>query len=314
MNFQLTPTTIITGFLGSGKTTIINHLIEYLQNQGERVAYIKNEIGDEDLDAKLMKGKYIEAKEVLGGCICCTLVGPFIKAINELVDTYQPDRIIVESAGTADPAALSLMVQDHPKLIRDGTVAIIDVQNFSGYKDLHDSAKRQAEMVDLLIFNKVEGVSLEDKRKVVGYVRELNEYSPIVEAPNGKVNPELVFGLDTKQLSSLEIKHEHHEAEDGIEAFTFVSEQTFKREGLIQVIKAFPTSVLRVKGLVKLESGWQVVNAAYKRVDFSALPSGLSLPAGEAGIEEQGTKIIVIGFKVKQQRELLEEQLKSCVY
>ena len=137
MNFQLTPTTIITGFLGSGKTTIINHLIEYLQNQGERVAYIKNEIGDEDLDAKLMKGKYIEAKEVLGGCICCTLVGPFIKAINELVDTYQPDRIIVESAGTADPAALSLMVQDHPKLIRDGTVAIIDVQNFSGYKDFH---------------------------------------------------------------------------------------------------------------------------------------------------------------------------------
>ena len=78
------PTTVFTGFLGSGKTTIIKYLIEHLAAQGIKVAYIKNEIGSEDFDTELIKGEHIETKELLNGCICCTLIGPFMSSIDEL--------------------------------------------------------------------------------------------------------------------------------------------------------------------------------------------------------------------------------------
>jgi len=80
-----TPATLFSGFLGSGKTTIISHLIDQLQKDGIKVAYIKNEIGETDIDAQLIKGKDIETKELLNGCICCTLVGPFEGAVTELL-------------------------------------------------------------------------------------------------------------------------------------------------------------------------------------------------------------------------------------
>ncbi|MEN8252767.1 MAG: GTP-binding protein [Patescibacteria group bacterium] len=293
---QKIPTTIITGFLGSGKTTIINHLIDYLQNKGEKVAYVKNEIGEEDLDAKLMRGKNIKATELLNGCICCTLVGPFINSINELVSTYGPDRIIVESAGTADPVSLALMVEDHPLLARDGLIAIIDVENFEGYKDIHDAAKRQAEMTDLIIFNKIERVDIQQKRRVVGYVRELNEYSPIVEALGGKINPELVFGIANHELSNLlqqESSKQHHEIEDQINAFTYESKKVFDKDKLAQSVKDLPKSIFRVKGIVKTNEGLQVINAAYKRVSFSPIPNHLGL------VSSNESKLIVIGFKAK---------------
>ncbi len=304
--FMQTPTTIVTGFLGSGKTTIISHLIEYLQNRGEKIAYVKNEIGEEDLDAKLMQGKNIRAKEVLGGCICCTLVGPFIASINELLDSYAPDRIIIESAGTAEPASLALMVENHNRLSRDGLIAIIDVLNFTGYKDLHDAAKRQAEMTDLIVLNKVELASLEEKQRVVGYIRELNEYSPIIEAPKGKVSPEAVFGVAQKELAELSIQHDehqhhsHHEAEDNITAFTFVSNRVFDKTKLEEAINKLPKTVFRVKGLVQLETGPEILNAAYKRVIFSPVPEG---------VVSEETRLIVIGYKVKQDREVISQSL-----
>lgn len=303
---QKVPTTIITGFLGSGKTTIINHLIDYLQTKGEKVAYIKNEIGEEDIDAKLMRGKNIQARELLNGCICCTLVGPFINSINELVSTYGPDRVIVESAGTADPASLALMVEDHPLLSRDGLVAIIDVENFEGYKDIHDAAKRQAEMTDLIIFNKVENVNISQKRRVVGYVRELNEYSPIVEAPNGKINPELVFGLQVRELPNLVGENLHRDHDDQITAFDFFSDKSFDKNKLTQAIKDLPKSVFRVKGVAKIDQDWQVLNAAYKRVDYSKVPESLLA-------EFKQTKLIIIGFQVKQQQETISEVFNNCV-
>ena len=148
------PTTVFSGFLGSGKTTIISHLIEVLQNKGEQVIYIKNEIGDTDIDSKILKGKGIKTKELLNGCICCTLVGPFITSINEVVETFNPDRILIEASGAADPSALALMIASHPLLERDGVIAIVDVVNFEGYKDLSVTAQNQTKFTDLIIFNK----------------------------------------------------------------------------------------------------------------------------------------------------------------
>ncbi|MDH5533154.1 MAG: GTP-binding protein [Candidatus Pacebacteria bacterium] len=299
------PTTIINGFLGSGKTTIISHLIDYLIAKDKKVVYVKNEIGEMDLDAKLMRGKNIVSQELLNGCICCTLVGPFIASIDEISKEYNPDRIIIESAGSADPASLALMVENHPKLRRDGVIVVIDVLNFNGYEKIDEVSKRQTEFTDLIVFNKVEEVDNQRKSQVVGYIRVLNEKSPIVEAPGGKINPDLVFGLGETDLGEF-IKHHpedhHQEKDDQISAFTYISDKKFTKESLNNFLSNLPKNIFRVKGIFQTKNKPLVVNGVFNRFDFENL---------NETVEETKTKLIFIGYKAENNKEEIFSQLQS---
>lgn len=314
---QPIPTTVVTGFLGAGKTTIITHLVEKLQKQDIQVVYIKNEIGDADIDSKIMTGKNIRSQELLNGCICCTLVGPFHNAILEIVQQFKPDRIIIEASGAADPAALALMVDAHPNLMRDGVVSVVDVVNFQGYQDLSTTARNQTKFTDLLIFNKIEQTDLQRKQAVVGYVRELNSHAPIIEAPRGKVSPQVVFGIASQDLRQILKKHEQvpsenqtqeshphkHVENDGIEAFHISIESEFDKTGLEKWLLTLPKQVFRVKGLVKLDDqSWQVVNRVGVRVDLKPAPADLQVTK---------TLLIFIGFNIKRYKAKFQEDLES---
>lgn len=271
------PTTIFSGFLGSGKTTIISNLIETLQKRGEQVVYIKNEIGDTDIDTKILQGKGIKTKELLNGCICCTLVGPFISSITEAVETFKPERIIIEASGAADPSALALMVSSHPLLIRDSVIAIIDVVNFNGYKNLTITTQNQTKFTDLIVFNKIELVDLQQKKAVVGYVRELNSHSPIVEAPQGIINPAVIFGLTTKELDKLLTQnkqtHSDHIHQDEIQAFTLPLLHTTTIQQLEEFLQQLPKNIFRAKGFATIKPENTLENNRKNKKDISILKS-----------------------------------------
>lgn len=302
------PTTIVSGFLGSGKTTIISHLIDALQSNGTQVVYIKNEIGNTDVDTQIMKHKGIQTKELLNGCICCTLVGPFVTSIAEIVSRFSPDRIIIEASGAADPAALALMVSSQPTLLRDSVLSIIDVVNFEGYKDLSVTAANQTKFTDLIIFNKVELADLEQKRRVLGYVRELNSHSPIVEAVNGFVDPAIVFGIASKELELLlastsaddHSMHSHIE-HDQLQAFELRIAGTFEKQKLTHIFEQLPTAIFRSKGFVTLsDAKTYLYNTVGKRTTFEPLE-----------ITDQHTEnlCIFIGFQAKQYQDQIKEQI-----
>lgn len=311
------PTTVFSGFLGSGKTTIISHLIDELQAKGKQVIYIKNEIGNENIDSQLMQGKHIQTKELLNGCICCTLVGPFIAAIDEIIASFQPDRIIIEASGAADPAAIALMIDANQKLQRDGVIAIIDVVNFEGYKDISQTARNQAAFTDLIVFNKIELADLAQKQAVVGYVRELNNHSPIVEAPGGIISSEVVFGTDPQELnellrsfsqevvtpeSSAHVHHAHadHLTVDGIDSIVVRFSSPPTNESLLQYLKQLPPPVFRVKGITVLADGTHVV------VDKVGARSQLSpWPAGEPP-DPAHQALVLIGFHIKELEHSLQ--------
>ena len=314
---MLIPTTVFSGFLGSGKTTIISHLIDELQTSGKQVIYIKNEIGNENIDGALMRGKHIQTKELLNGCICCTLVGPFISAIDEIVENFQPDRIIIEASGAADPAAIALMIDANPKLRRDGVIVIVDVVNFDGYKDISLTARNQAKFTDLIVFNKIELVDLAQKRAVVGYIRELNDHSPIVEAPGGKVSSRVVFGTDPAELNEMleafdhesaspdENAHAHHAhadhlTQDGIESTTVTFPQPPSQTELMTYLTSLPPAVFRVKGVLELAAGEQViVNKVGVRTELTPWPADQTLPA-------QTHLLVLIGFHLLDQVTALQ--------
>jgi len=309
MQQKTIPTTVFTGFLGSGKTTIIANIIEQLQQSGQQVVYIKNEIGAENIDAQIMKGKHITSRELLNGCICCTLVGPFLTAINEIIEQFTPERIIIEASGAADPAAIALMVDGHPRLERDSVISIIDVVNFSGYKDLSITAKNQTKFTDLIVFNKVELVDLEQKRRVVGYVRELNETSPILEAPGGVLDPKLVFGTTTTELTNLLSQphdHSRHLSQDGLGSLALTFSGSVTKEKILAWIATLPKAVFRIKGIVKIkDTGEMLLNTVGERTTFS--PS----PFAE---ERKANSLVLIGFRLEQndlQTDELTKQLEK---
>jgi G3E family GTPase len=305
---SILPTTIVNGFLGSGKTTIISHLIDQLILQKEKVVYVKNEIGETDLDAQLMRGKNIIAKELLNGCICCTLVGPFLASINELISTYQPDRIIIESAGSADPASLALMVDNHPNLKRDGVVSIIDVINFNGYDKINHVTKRQAEFTDLIIFNKVELVDQTRKMQVVGYVREINEKSPIIEAKSGQVDSNLIFGITTKLVPQIdENEHSHHDEDDEITAFTYQKNKEINKSSLKTLLQNLPKNIFRVKGFFVDNGKVWIVNHVFNRTDFEEMSTDTNFINQSTG----QVKLIFIGYKPQDNQAEIVKDLEN---
>jgi len=191
-----------------------------------------------------------------------------------LIDRYHPNKIIIEASGAADPSAIALMIGTHPRLYRDGIISVIDVENFEGYKDLSTTAQRQTQFTDLIIFNKVEMVSLEQKKAVVGYVRELNTHSPIVEAPEGKVNPDLIFGIDPAHLDASiagstghDLKNHIHD--DHFSAFTIKNTQKYSEAALQAILESLPKSLFRTKGVFQNESdNWVSFNGVGKKITF----------------------------------------------
>ncbi|OCF54065.1 cytoplasmic protein [Kwoniella mangroviensis CBS 10435] len=203
------PVTCFTGFLGAGKTSTILSLIQQLPKD-YKVVLLKNEYGDVEVDSLLASQSNISGvSEILNGCLCCTMVGLVENAIKEIRDTMQPDRIIIESSGSAFPATLALQIRQlEPEGFKlDGVVTVVDSLNFKGYEDSSPSAKLQAKYTDLLLLSKHHLATERQMDDLIDSLNELNDETPKIKigpAPDNPPKPELIFGLDTKLFGLVE--------------------------------------------------------------------------------------------------------------
>ncbi|RDW93871.1 uncharacterized protein DSM5745_01193 [Aspergillus mulundensis] len=201
------PITIITGFLGSGKTTLLLNLLPQLP-KSYKLALLKNEFGDLAIDSQLASTSSISGvRELLNGCICCNLVGQLSDALTELESQVHPDRIVIETSGSAFPATLAMEVnrlaRESPKnedgsakYVLDGVVSVIDVENWAGYEDTSYTAKIQARYTDLLVLNKWEGVSERRFDEVLDRVGDLEVDTAWVKSERGRVEKDVLLGID----------------------------------------------------------------------------------------------------------------------
>ncbi|CRG88032.1 hypothetical protein PISL3812_05057 [Talaromyces islandicus] len=270
------PVTIVTGFLGSGKTTLLLNLIPQLP-ETYRLALLKNEFGDVAVDSQLASTQSISGvRELLNGCICCNLVGQLGDALVQLRDEVSPDRIVIETSGSAFPATLAMEVnrlarETYPgSFVLDGVISVIDVENWEGYDDTSYTAKMQAKYTDMVVFNKWELVS--EQRFDVCLDRlgdlELDPPTPWVKSDKGKVDKSILLGIDGALLSRDEggllpssqangHSHDHdHQSEVEVLSATltangtsssFIDLPSFDR--LLQ--SASKEEVYRIKGLIR---------------------------------------------------------------
>nr|XP_031860816.1 uncharacterized protein CI109_003860 [Kwoniella shandongensis]KAA5527888.1 hypothetical protein CI109_003860 [Kwoniella shandongensis] len=187
----------------SGKTTTILTLIQQLPKD-YKVVLLKNEYGDVEVDSLLASQSNISGvSEILNGCLCCTMVGLVENALLEIKEKMNPDRIIIESSGSAFPATLALQIRQlEPQGFKlDGVVTVVDSLNFKGYEDQSPSAKLQAKYTDLILLNKHHLATERQMDDLLDSLNDLNDETPKIKigpAPSNPPRPELIFGLDTK--------------------------------------------------------------------------------------------------------------------
>lgn len=263
------PITVFGGFLGAGKTTIILNLIKELP-KNYRVVWLKNEYGDTAIDSVLAHEKNIAVKEIVNGCLCCVLIGRLGEALKEIVATYKPERIIIETSGSAYPGPIALEIRKLGEpFYLDGLINVIDALNFPGYIDKSYTAKLSTQFTDLILINKHEGLSERQLDDILDDVYELNLDTPKIKTNRGKVDPSLVFGLDSNlPLKFIDSPKIHNE----VEMLEITSRKIFQVKEISRLLHGLPKdNFYRIKGMINTDDGVKMLNYVFGRFDFTSL-------------------------------------------
>jgi len=291
-----TPITLITGPLGSGKTTLLRHI---LATHPAKIAIVMNEFGEIAIDTKVIEGKNVRIAELGGGCVCCSLLGEFEAAIGEIIEKVEPDRIVVETTGLAEPEALVFNIQEAlPQGRLDGVISVIDADMLVRFPELGHTTRLQIEGADILLLNKTDLV--EQSRTLSGLETKLHEINPtaaIVRTERCRIDPELLFGIP--QLRGKKVsppKHKHHLE---FEWFTFSSKKTFSRDCFERFADSLPAAVIRAKGFVRFADGAQLFNFVVGRWELEPF-------------ESDRTDLVFIGKKIAAEKKSILRELDQC--
>ncbi len=192
----MTKIDIISGFLGAGKTTLIKKLLSEAFT-GEQVVLIENEFGEIGIDGGFLKESGIEIREMNSGCICCSLVGDFGKSLREVVDTYHPDRILIEPSGVGKLSDVIKAVQDVQNEIDaelNSFTTVVDVTKCRIYrKNFGEFFSNQIEYAGAVILSRTDKAKPEKIEESVALLRELNDKAPFVTTPIAQLPGEKIL-------------------------------------------------------------------------------------------------------------------------
>ncbi len=181
-----TKVDIISGFLGAGKTTLIKKLLKE-GFQGEQVVLIENEFGEIGIDGGFLKEAGVEIREMNSGCICCSLVGDFGESLKEVVETYHPDRILIEPSGVgklSDVIKAVKDVQDKVEIELNSFTTVADVTKCKIYlKNFGEFFSNQIEYAGAIILSRTDKAKPGKAEEAVQMLREINEKAPIITTP-----------------------------------------------------------------------------------------------------------------------------------
>ena len=206
---------IISGFLGAGKTTLIKKL--FLSSiKDEKVVLIENEFGEIGIDGSFLKESGVEIKEINSGCICCSLVGDFATSMKEVINTYHPERIIIEPSGVGKLSDIIKAIDDVDEdlnlnivcTVVDGKKAKIQIKNFGEF------LKNQIEHANTIVVTKVDMIDENKLQETVDLIKEINSSSNVITTSLENFDSEQLLKLLEEKTSLKEhlieeVEHEH---------------------------------------------------------------------------------------------------------
>jgi G3E family GTPase len=288
-----TPITLVTGPLGSGKTTLLRHI---LATRSAKIAVVMNEFGEIAIDTKIIEGKNVRIAELGGGCVCCSLLGEFEAAVTEIIKKVEPEIIVVETTGLAEPEALVFNIQEAlPQCRLDGVVSVIDADMLVRFPELGHTTRLQIEGADILLLNKIDLVVTRQIEPLETKLREINPTASVIRTERCRIDPELLFGIGREK----KLAPPRHLHQPEYESFTFSSKKTFSRDCFERFADALPPNVIRSKGFVCFHDGAQLFNSVAGRWELEPF-------------ESDRTDLVFIGKNVSAQKQAIVDALKKC--
>ena len=276
------PVTILTGYLGSGKTTLVNHILTN-KDHGKKIAIIENEFGDVGIDDALMAKntkEQIEEEivEMMNGCICCTVRHDLVVVLTKFAGriasgTLKLDCILIETTGLADPALVAQTffvddsVQEHFRL--DGIVTLVDAKHIEQHLDdekpegAENEAVEQVAFADRMILNKMDLVDKADVERITARLKSINSSAPIITAEKSKVSVDSVLDIhafDLKKTVDMDPEFlntdNEHEHDDTVSSICVVEEKPLDLDALQRWVNYLlvnkGTDLYRMKGVLNV--------------------------------------------------------------
>jgi cobalamin biosynthesis protein CobW len=279
------PVLVVSGFLGSGKTTLVCHLLKEGQAKGARIAVVSNELGALGIDQALL-GQGGEAyAELEGGCVCCQLSDELVNTLQMLWERVRPDSVIVETSGVALPFDTQLQVWREPvcRWVEDDmAVVVVNTEQLFERRDLEGTFEDQVSSADLLLLNKIDLVPQESLDQLEAILHHMAPDTPVVRSIHGQVDPSVLFPPDLNGLRALRrtagaqpTPHLH----ESFLAYELAVEDGIASEVLIERLQHL--GMLRGKGFVRTSEGLRLVQGVGRRIELREPP--LPPPAALVG-------------------------------
>ncbi|GLC45608.1 hypothetical protein PLESTB_001785100 [Pleodorina starrii] len=326
------PVTVITGFLGSGKTTLINRILK--EQHGRKIAVIENEFGEVGVDDGIVLSSQENILEMNNGCICCTVRGDLIKILKKLHKRKNKiEHVIIETTGLADPAPVAQTffvdddVQEHYHL--DAIITIVDAKHLIQHLDdekpegVENEAVEQLAFADRVLLNKTDLVTPEEKQEVIKRIKAINRTADVIETVQSNVPLERILDIKAFSLERiledeptfLESDGADHQHDSSVTSVGIELEGDMDMRKLDNwltiILKEKGTDIFRSKGILSFKGTTDkfVFQGVHMLMGFASSGEGVGRPWQEG--EKRVNRIVFIGRNLN--REELNASFRACL-
>jgi G3E family GTPase len=267
------PVLVVSGFLGSGKTTLVSYLLKEAQATGTRLAVVSNEFGALGIDQALLGQRGEAYVELEGGCVCCQLSDELVNTLQMLWQRVCPDGVIVETSGVALPFDTQLQVWREPVcrwVDDDMAVVVVNAEQLFEQRDLEGTFEDQVSSADLLLLNKIDLAPEESIGQLEAILRSMAPDTPVVRSIHGQIDPSVLFPPDLRDLRTRRrtagaqpTPHLH----ESFRALELAVEEGVDPDTLIARLRSL--GMLRGKGFVHTSDGLRLVQGVGRRIELS---------------------------------------------
>lgn len=303
------PILLVTGFLGAGKTTVVNHLLA--NAEGRRIAAVVNDFGAINIDAELIAGASDGVVSLANGCICCSLEGDLLRTLSTLLRRDpKPDTIVIETSGVADPADIVRNLMD-PIILREAPLeTVLCVMDATAPPAALDDAlqRSQLRVADIVALSKLDLADEGTAARMREAIRALRVPAVVVDANYGEIPSALLFPARVERAPAPRDPGPQRPAEQRFETLSWTSDQPLSLPRLQQAIGRLAPKLARAKGL------FETVEEPGRLMVFQFAAGRASLAPGDApapGVPR--ARIVFIAELGVLTRAELDEVMRACV-
>ena len=302
------PLTVIGGFLGAGKTTLVNNLLN--APHGRRLAVLVNDFGSVNIDAALIRTRTEDTISLANGCACCSVAGDLTRTLIELAQRDEPpEGIVLEASGLADPRGIAQVALANPALRLDGVVTLVDAETL--FEHAADPAARatflaQLTAADVIVLNKLDLVSAQMADATRAWLQREHAGRPIVEAVQSNIPVEIALGIHSEREFPRSPTPDPEHA-NAYQSWSVTDDMMLDGNRVREMMDALSAGVVRAKGIL-----WLASDPDHRTVYQRVGARWSFTTAGRWDNDAPRSSLVVIGLRSSLQQPELEDRFDAC--